>query len=319
MNDRGQTHQSTLANRIELSGIGVHSGSPVSITLLPADPGTGIVFSRTDFDDRTDSEIRAHHSLVSATELCTILGDITGPSVSTVEHLLATLGGLGVDNAIIEIDNGEAPIMDGSAGPFVDAIKQAGLKEQTVTRRYIRVKKPVRVEVNGSLGELRPHDGFHVDVEIDFDTPMIGRQRIALDVTPETFTTELSRARTFGFMKDVEKLWGAGFALGASLDNTIVLGEDRVVNPEGTRFDDEFVRHKALDAIGDLSLAGAPLIGAFRSYRGGHRLNLALLEALFADQEAWTLEEVAPRRTSVNGHGELGERIAAPAFRAEVS
>lgn len=318
MKSLGKTHQSTLAESVTLSGIGVHSGSPVSITLLPADPGSGIVFCRTDFDDRAASEVRAHHALVSATELCTILGDIAGPSVSTVEHLLAALSALSVDNVIVEVDSGEMPILDGSAMPFVDAILQAGIKRQSVARRYIRVRKPVRVELNGSVGEIRPHDCFRVDVEIDFETPMIGRQRIAVDVTADTFAAELARARTFGFMKDVEALWAGGFALGASLDNTIVLGDDRVVNPEGLRFADEFVRHKALDAVGDLCLAGAPLIGAFRSYRGGHRLNLALLDALFADQQAWTLEELAPRRTG-NGHGELGERIAVPAYRADAS
>lgn len=314
----GHTMQSTLADRIEIAGVGVHSGAPVAMTLSPADPGTGVVFCRTDFDDRADAEIRAHHTLVSATDLCTIVGDIAGPSVSTVEHLLAALSAFGIDNVHIEIDSAETPILDGSAQPFVDAIRQVGVKRQNVARRYVRVRKPVRVEVGKSFAEIAPHDSFQIDVEIDFDTPLIGRQRIVVDLTQESFCSDLARARTFGFMKDVESLWAGGYALGASLDNTIVLGDDRIVNPEGLRFEDEFVRHKALDAVGDLSLAGAPLMGAFRSYRGGHKVNLALLTALFADQEAWTLEEAASRRL-VNGHGELGARMTAPAFRAEIS
>lgn len=313
MKARDLSHQSTLSERVELSGIGVHSGSPVSMALLPADPGTGIVFCRTDFEDRIDTEIRAHHSLVSATELCTILGDLSGPSVATVEHLLAALSAFGIDNLIVEIDGGETPIMDGSSQEFVEAIRQAGIKQQAVARRFIRVRKHVRVDLNGSFAEIRPHEGFSVDVEIDFDTPVIGRQRKAIEVSADSFCDELARARTFGFMKDVEALWAAGYALGASLDNTVVLGDGQIVNPEGVRFADEFVRHKALDAIGDLSLAGAPILGAFRSYRGGHRLNVAVLRALFEDQEAWSLEEVAPRRPKT-GHGEFAEHIAVPAM-----
>lgn len=318
MNFWGNSHQTTLGDRLEISGIGVHSGAPVSVNLLPADPGTGIVFSRTDFDDPAASEIRAHHSLVSATDLCTILGDPAGASVSTVEHFLAAASAFGLDNVVVEIDGSEMPIMDGSSAAFVDAIRQVGLRQQQVSQRFVRVRKPVRVEVNGSIGEIVPHDCFRVEAEIDFETPIIGRQSYALDVTADSFADEVSRARTFGFMKSVETLWAAGYALGASLDNTVVLGDDSVVNPEGLRYPDEFARHKVLDAIGDLSLAGAPLVGAFRSYRGGHRLNLALLRALFADREAWTLEDASPRRP-VSGHGDLVARGAAAAFSADLS
>ena len=220
-------------------------------------------------------------------------------SVSTAEHVLAALAGLGVDNAVIEIDGPEVPIMDGSAAPFVAAIDQVGMVTLPVPRRYIRILKPVRVAKGDCYGELRPHpQGFRIELEIDFDHPLIGRQALALDIEPETFRRELARARTFGFMRDVAKLWSAGYALGASFENTLVVNDDRLLNPEGLRFADEFVRHKALDAIGDLALAGAPLLGAYRSVRGGHKLNHAVLSALMADPSAWVLvegPELSPR------------------------
>ena len=296
----GHTMQSTLADRIEIAGVGVHSGAPVAMTLSPADPGTGVVFCRTDFDDRADAEIRAHHTLVSATDLCTIVGDIAGPSVSTVEHLLAALSAFGIDNVHIEIDSAETPILDGSAQPFVDAIRQVGVKRQNVARRYVRVRKPVRVEVGKSFAEIAPHDSFQIDVEIDFDTPLIGRQRIVVDLTQESFCSDLARARTFGFMKDVEKLWSMGFAMGSSLENSVAIGDDRILNPEGLRWSDEFVRHKTLDAVGDLALAGLPIIGHFRSLKGGHRLNWLTLKALFADAGAWEVVRApAPARETM--------------------
>ena len=213
---------------------------------------------------------------------------------STAEHLLAALRGLGVDNAIIEIDGPEVPIMDGSAAAFVDAIDQAGLTMRALPRRYIEVIKPVRVAKDEAHGELLPYDhGFRIEAEIDFDHPLIGRQALALDIEPETFRREIARARTFGFMKDVSKLWSAGYALGASFDNTLVVTDDRVLNPEGLRFADEFVRHKVLDAIGDLALAGQPLLATYRTVRGGHKLNHAVLSALMADRSAWRVVEAA--------------------------
>jgi UDP-3-O-[3-hydroxymyristoyl] N-acetylglucosamine deacetylase len=246
-----------------------------------------------------------------------VLGDGNGASVATVEHLLAALRGLGVDNAVIEIDSPEVPIMDGSAGQFVEAIDEVGLAELEAPRRYLKILKRVSVEEAGAYGELVPYNGFHLDVEIDFDTPLIGTQRIELELNPGSFRRDLARARTFGFMKDVERLWAAGLALGASLDNTVAIGDDRVINREGLRFPDEFVRHKALDAVGDLALAGAPILGAFRSHRGGHRLNALVLKALFADAEAWTMVE-APRYREIR-HAELSHRLAAANFAAERS
>jgi UDP-3-O-[3-hydroxymyristoyl] N-acetylglucosamine deacetylase len=184
--------------------------------------------------------------------------------------------------------------MDGSSAPFVAAIEDVGIRELTEPRKYLKVLKPVRVENGDCWGELTPHSGFHLDVEIEFSTPLIGRQRLSYEMTPAVFRNELSRARTFGFMHDVEKLWKAGLALGASLENTVAIGEDRVLNAGGLRYPQEFVRHKMLDAVGDLALAGYPLLGAYRSVRGGHRLNASVLQALLADEAAWTIVQ-APR------------------------
>src|SRR5712691_11244879 len=258
--------QTTLCDHTALCGVGVHSGLPVTLTFHPADAGTGLRFIRTHIDGRPDREIRADICAVTATEFATVLGDALGPLVSTAEHVLASLRGLGVDNAVVEIDGPEAPIMDGSAAPFVAAIDQVGLAALDAPRRYIRVLKPVRVATGDAYGELRPYPhGFRVDAEIDFDHPLIGRQAFEFDGRPDTFRHEIARARTFGFMRDVATLWSAGYALGASLENTLVVTDNRVLNPEGTRFPDEFVRHKVLDAVGDLALAGAPILGAYRS------------------------------------------------------
>jgi UDP-3-O-[3-hydroxymyristoyl] N-acetylglucosamine deacetylase len=284
--------QTTLRVDASVTGIGVHSGLPATLTLHPADAGTGIVFLRTGLAGRPDREIRADVRAVTATEFATVLGDPSGPLCSTAEHVLAALSGLGVDNAIVEIDGPEVPIMDGSAEPFVAAIDQAGIVTLPAPRRFIQVLKPVRVMRESSLGELRPNPGgFRLEVEINFDNPLIGRQALALDIEPAAFRREIARARTFGFMRDVSKLWSAGFALGATFDNTLVVTENRILNQDGLRFADEFVRHKALDAIGDLALAGAPLLAAYRSVRGGHKLNHAVLSALMADPTAWAVVE----------------------------
>jgi UDP-3-O-[3-hydroxymyristoyl] N-acetylglucosamine deacetylase len=313
------SRQSTLRDQVSLSGVGVHSGLPVTVTLCPADAGTGIRFVRIGRDGRRERSVRANFCSVAATEFATVLGDASGPLVSTAEHVLAALRGLGVDNAVIEIDGPEVPIMDGSAAPFVAAIDQVGLEPLDEPCRYIRVLKPVRVTLDGAFGELRPYShGFRVEAEIAFDHPLIGRQALGFDVKPAVFRSEIARARTFGFMRDVAKLWSAGYALGASLENTLVVAEGRILNPEGARFADEFVRHKILDAIGDLALAGAPLLGAYRSVRGGHKLNSAVLSALMADASAWTLVELDQPRP-LRGHAELPAGLVAPAFAPEVS
>ncbi len=305
--------QTTLKSEIILNGIGVHSGAPVSIVLHPAEADTGIRFIITE-NGKVLTDIKAEHSAISNVTLCTVLSNSSG-SVATVEHLMAALRGLSIDNVIIEIDSNEVPIMDGSSAPFVEAIDEVGVYELDVPRRFIKVLKTVRFEENGCWAELSPYNGFFLDVEIDFDTDLIGRQRYMLDLNPGSFRRELSRARTFGFMSDVEKLWAAGRALGSSLDNTVALGEDRIINPEGLRYENEFVRHKALDAVGDLALSGAPILGAYKSYKGGHRINSLILNALLADTEAWTYVD-APR-VRETGHAELP--LAAANFAADRS
>jgi UDP-3-O-[3-hydroxymyristoyl] N-acetylglucosamine deacetylase len=310
--------QTTLREQIAISGVGVHSGVPVTLTIHPADADTGIVFSRSDEQGR-EREVRADYRSVTATELATVLGDNSGILCSTAEHVLAALRGLGVDNAFIELDGPEVPIMDGSAAPFVAAIDQVGLVSLNAPRRFIKVLKPVRVAKGEAFGELRPYaSGFRLEIEIDFDNPLIGRQSIATDLEPDTFRRELSRARTFGFMKDVSALWSAGKALGAGFENTVVMSESRVLNAEGLRFPDEFVRHKALDAVGDLALSGAPLLGLYRSVRGGHKLNHAVLTALMSDPSAWTMVEAEPVRR-MRGHADVATGLVAPAYGPDVS
>ncbi|KAB2850344.1 MAG: UDP-3-O-acyl-N-acetylglucosamine deacetylase, partial [Hyphomicrobiaceae bacterium] len=286
------------------------------MVLHPAPANTGIKFLITNGRDVT-AEISADVTSVVNTQLCTVLSGEDGVTVATVEHLLAALRGLAIDNAYVEIDSREVPIMDGSAAAFVEAIDEVGVRELNASRKFIKILKHVRVEDNGCVGELTPHSGFLVDAEIAFDSPVIGRQRLAIEVTPGAFRAEISRARTFGFMCDVERLWAAGRALGASLENTVAIGEDRIINPEGLRFANEFVRHKVLDAVGDLSLAGAPILGAYRSFRGGHKLNAAVLQALFADAEAWTVVQ-APRVRETS-HVDLSIGGAAANFAADRS
>src|SRR6201995_5600034 len=274
------SRQKTLRSQATVTGVGVHSGLPVSLTLGPAPVDAGFIFVRTA-PDGSEREVRAVTESVIATEFATVLGDRNGPLVSTAEHVLAALRGMGVDNATIEVDGPEVPIMDGSAAAFVAAIDQAGIVSQSAARRFIQVVKPVQVAIGDSFGELRPHaGGFRAEVEIDFANPVIGRQSYLLDLSAERFRREISRARTFGCVNDVARLWSAGFALGASFDNSVVFDETRLLNSG------ECPRHKVLDVIGDLALAGLPLLGTFRSVRGGHKLNHAVLTALLADPSA---------------------------------
>ncbi|TIU93396.1 MAG: UDP-3-O-acyl-N-acetylglucosamine deacetylase, partial [Mesorhizobium sp.] len=287
-------YQTTLKSRATLTGAGVHSGNSVTIHFLPADADTGVVFQLSNGSE--DREFRALVSEVGATDLCTMLGDPAGEHIATVEHLMATLFGLGIDNVVIEIDGHEVPILDGSAMAFVEAIDQAGIDTLPVKRRYIRLVKPVRIENGASWAEFRPYDGTRFEIEIDFESPAIGRQLFASDMNADIFRRDIARARTFGFMKDVERLWAAGYALGSSLENSLVIGDDnRVINMGGLRYPNEFVRHKTMDAMGDLALAGARFIGCFRSYRGGHRLNAAALRRLLSDRSAFEIVETTRR------------------------
>jgi UDP-3-O-[3-hydroxymyristoyl] N-acetylglucosamine deacetylase len=302
--------QTTLRSRAILKGAGVHSNAPVRLVLHPAEANNGITFLRTGLAGGRERIIDAVWSNVSMTELCTVIGDPADASVSTVEHLLAALSALGVDNCMVEIDGPEVPILDGSSAEFVAAIRKVGIEELAAQRRYLKVLKPVRVEHGRAFSELRPADkGFRLEVEIDFETGMIGRQKKVIDLDGRVFERDIARARTFGFMRDVERLWKAGFALGASLENTVALDDERVLNPEGLRWSDEFVRHKTLDAIGDLALSGAPIIGTYRSYCGGHKMNVAVLAALFADKSAYEFVEAPTRR-----EGARDLRVAQPAY-----
>ena len=280
------------------------------MTLHPSSANTGIHFVRCDADGR-EIEIPAIYESVTATMLCTIIGDPNGAFVATIEHLMAALRAMCVDNVRIEIDGAEVPVMDGSAHDFVTSIAEVGLMPQTARRQYIRIEKPIRVDMDESFAELTPYDGSHFDVEIDFSDPAIGRQRFTTDMTPEIFESEISRARTFGFLKDVEKLWELGYALGSSFENSVVIGDDGVVNQDGLRFGDEFVRHKLLDAVGDLALSGAPILGSYRSYRGGHRVNSLMLKALFENTDSWSYVESAPSVAAGASHAVMPEASAA--------
>jgi UDP-3-O-[3-hydroxymyristoyl] N-acetylglucosamine deacetylase len=309
-----RTLQTTLVDDIVVRGIGVHSGAPVSMTIRPAEANNGYNFYLNN--GAHAAHVPGDFRAVSNVTLCTVLSGQGGATIATVEHLLAALRGMGVDNADVELDGSEVPIMDGSSEPFVDAIEEVGLRELDAPRYAIKVLRPIQVRDGDAVGELFPYHSFRVDVEIKFATPLIGHQRIDVEVTPHSFRNKLCRARTFGFMKDVKQLWAAGRALGSSLENTVALGEDRILNPEGLRFPDEFVRHKALDAIGDLALAGAPIMGFYRSCKGGHRLNSLMLHALYENKDAWKIVEMGDNRAlrDTAPRADVSLAFAAPNF-----
>lgn len=278
--------QRTLNNTIRATGVGLHSGEKVYLTLKPAPPNTGIVFCRTDLDPVV--EIPALAENVGETTLSTTLIK-DGVRVDTVEHLLSAMAGLGIDNAYVELSAAEVPIMDGSAGPFVFLIQSAGLQDQPVPKKFIRIKRKVIVEDGDKWASFEPFDGFKVSFTIDFDHPVFHDrlQEASIDFSTTSFVKEVSRARTFGFMRDIEYLRSKNLALGGSMDNAIVVDDYRVLNEDGLRYDDEFVKHKVLDAIGDLYLLGNSLIGAFKGHKSGHGLNNQLLRALIAQEDAW--------------------------------
>jgi len=271
------------------------------MSLHPADVDTGIVFRRSDIRG-VEADVRAHFENVCDTRLCTSLANESGISIGTVEHLIAALAGCEIDNVEIELSGPEVPIMDGSAEPFVFLIECAGIVEQKAPRRAIRILKPIVARSGDALAQFAPSDSFDMKLAIDFDNPAIGEQSFEFSVDAKVFKDEISRARTFGFLEDVEALRKAGLALGGSLDNAVVVSGDRILNDGGLRYRDEFVRHKALDCVGDLYLAGGPILGLFTGHRVGHAINNQLLRALFADSEAWTYttveidERVTPRR-----------------------
>ncbi len=289
--------QRTLKSSIQVTGVGLHSGRKILITLRPAAPNTGIVFRRTDLD--VDVSIPALAKHVTDTRLCTTI-QLGEAKVATVEHLMSAFAGLGVDNAYVDINAAEVPIMDGSSAPFVFLIQSAGICEQNAKKRFIRIKKEITVKGNDKFASLKPHDGFNVSYDIDFKHPVFSDrpQSLHVDFSKTSYVKEICRARTFGFMADYEKLREAGLVRGGSLDNAIVLDDFRIMNEEGLRFDDEFVRHKVLDAVGDLYLLGAPLIGSFNAYKSGHALNNQLVLELLANKEAWEYTTCDDERAS---------------------
>ena len=278
--------QRTLRNVIRATGVGLHSGEKVYMTLRPAAADHGIVFRRTDLDPEV--EIPARADLVTETMLCTGLSRGAG-SVMTVEHLLSALAGLGIDNASIELSAPEVPIMDGSSGPFVFLLQSAGIVEQDAPKRFIRITRPIEVREGDKRARFEPHEGFKLDFTVQFDHPAIpaSASRAVVDFSTTTYVREVSRARTFGFMRDLEFMRERNLGLGGSMDNAIVLDEYRVLNEDGLRYADEFVRHKILDAVGDLYLAGHPIVGAYVAFKSGHALNNKLVRALLAERESW--------------------------------
>ncbi len=278
--------QRTLKKKISTTGVGLHTGTKVTLTLRPAAADTGIIFRRVDLETPVDVPARAVN--VTDTRLSTLI-EQDGARISTVEHLMSAMAGLGIDNAYVDISGPEVPIMDGSAGPFVFLLQQAGIEEQKAAKRFIRIKSPVETRAGDKWARFDPHNGFKVDFSIEFPHPVFGAEnkQVVVDFAEDSYLKEISRARTFGFMQEVETMREMGLALGGSLDNAIVLDEFRVLNNDGLRYDNELVKHKVLDAIGDLYLLGHPLIGAYTAYKSGHALNNQLLRAMLAKTDAW--------------------------------
>ncbi len=278
--------QRTLKSSVSVTGVGLHSGEKVTLGLRPAPVNTGIVFRRVDV--KPVEEIRARAELVHDTRLSTCM-EQNGVRVATVEHLMSALAGLGVDNAYVDLDSAEVPIMDGSAGTFIFLLQSAGIAEQSAAKKFIRVKKAIEVQHGDKWVRFEPYNGYKLTFTINFAHPVFAdaKQHVVVDLGEESYVRDISRARTFGFMQDVEHMRAQGLALGGSMENAIVMDEYRVLNSDGLRYGDEFVKHKVLDAIGDLYLLGYPLIGAFSGYKSGHALNNALLRTLLADEQAW--------------------------------
>lgn len=294
--------QRTLKQSIKVTGVGLHSGNKVTLTLRPAAVNTGVVYCRTDLNPPVF--FPADATAVRDTMLCTCLINDQDVRISTVEHLNAALAGLGIDNIIVEVDAPEIPIMDGSASPFVYLLLDAGIEEQDAAKKFIRVKRKIRVEEGDKWVELSPYSGFRLNFTIDFNHPVISKKvsHYSLDFSTQNFVHQISRARTFAFMKDIEYLQSKGLALGGSLDNAIVLDDYRVLNEDGLRFKDELVRHKMLDAIGDLFMCGYNIIGDFKAYKSGHGLNNKVLRALLENQDAWEFVTFEDKETVPQGY-----------------
>lgn len=287
-------HQHTVAAPVIFAGVGLHTGEHVRVAVRPAAPDAGIVFVRTDVRDQ-DNAVRVSPQAVVKTQLGTVIANAAGTTVSTIEHLMAALAALSIDNAVVELDGPEVPIVDGSSEPFVKILDQAGRRRQEAARRYIEMLDVVEVIDGDKRASLSPSDTFEVAFEIAFDSKAIGRQRVDLIVDEEGFRNELSNCRTFGFVQEVEALRAIGLARGGSMENAVVIDGDRILNPEGLRRPDEFVRHKALDAVGDLYVLGMPILGRFEGLYAGHGLNNMVVRALLANPRAWRVRNYAPQ------------------------
>lgn len=282
-------YQTTLLNSVSCAGTGLHSGADVKFTIRPATANTGVIFVRTDVENPEEAVIPALFGQVCQVTFCTTIGNQFGHTVGTIEHLMAALAGMGVDNAIIEIDGAEVPVLDGSSCEFVRLIENVGLQDLPELRRMLRITKPIRVEDGDKFCELMPDDESVYEAQIDFDNPVIGTQKGEFVLSGDNFRDQICNARTFGMLQDVQAMHAAGLALGGSLDNAVVIDGDRVLNDEGLRFSDEFIRHKILDAVGDLYLAGVRILGRYNAHKSGHALHYKLLSALFSNDDAFEI------------------------------
>jgi len=285
--------QRTLDQAIRCTGIGLHTGRKVEITLRPAPEDTGIVFFRTDMDP--DTPIPARAAAVVDTRLCTTLG-VDGQNIATVEHLLSAMAGLGIDNVYVDVNGPEVPIMDGSSGPFVFLLQCAGIKNQSRPKKVMRIKQTVSIEEGEKSCSIYPASGFRVSYHLDYDHPMLRKREVTVNFSKQPYTREVSRARTFGFLHEIEALQKAGLARGGSLENALVFDAFRIVNETGMRYENECTRHKILDTVGDLSLTGYPIVGAFKGKRSGHEMNIRLVKSLLADESSWVIEELVATR-----------------------
>jgi UDP-3-O-[3-hydroxymyristoyl] N-acetylglucosamine deacetylase len=304
--------QTTLKHQVSCTGVGLHCGAKIHMCLRPGAPSTGVVFKRIDVP-RGSQIIEAHHTAVSDTLLGTTISNSAGVSIATIEHLMAALAGSGIDNVLVELDGPEVPIMDGSAAPFVFLIECAGIQHLSVPRNAIRILKDIFVGDADQSAVLTPGAGFVADVEINYDNPAISRQRYEFDFSPASFKVELCRARTFGFLQEVEHLRKCGRARGGSLENAVVIDGDMILNQGGLRYPDEFVRHKLLDIIGDLYLLGAPIVGRFKATRPGHALNLKLVNEMHVNEEAWEYTTIPADHpeSSVSAYAESADGLSA--------
>ena len=302
--------QRTLKSIVQMTGVGLHSGRKVTLTLRPAAANTGVIYRRTDLNPPVD--FPADPESVRDTMLCTALVNDEGVRISTVEHLNAALAGMGIDNVVIEVDAPEIPIMDGSASPFVYLLQSAGIEELNTAKKFIRIKKPVRIEDGDKWAEIRPYNGFRLDFTIDFNHPAIESddQKLVFDFSSQSFIKDISRARTFGFMRDIEYLQSQNLCLGGSFDCAIVLDDYRILNEDGLRFANEFVTHKVLDAVGDLYMCGHSILGEISAYKSGHALNNQLLRAVLADQEAWEWTTIEDEKESPVAYMQPGMVLA---------